>query len=308
MISGKWRNVATAVFGITLVVLAFVLSDTRAIMASLSSAKPELVLVGIFLVQVQIVLSALRWCYTAARLDHPLQPTQAIADYYLGSLVNMTLPGGMAGDVIRAARSRSADKKWSTPVLAILLERFAGQIALLLVGAIGLIAWPFFNGGMGPSEALTLLFVALGILVFATVATLLVWFSGSFWWRKFIRKIGRSIFACYGLPYAWLVQGALSLTIVASYIAVFATASNAIGAPLPVIGLITVIPLSLLTMALPITVGGWGTREAAAAMLWPLLGLTASQGVAASVLYGVIVTLGALPGLGLLVQFPFRIR
>lgn len=308
MTSNKWRNVVTSVFAITLVVIAFSASDAATVLASLSNARLEPVLAGILLVQIQIILSAFRWCYTAARLEHPLKPTKAIADYYLGSLVNMVLPGGIAGDVMRAARSRSADRKWSIPVLAILLERFAGQIALILISGIGLIAWPFFNGGMGPSEALTLLLIALCIVILAVVVMLLIWLSGSFWWRKFIRKIGWSISVCYGLPYAWLIQGTLSLTIVASYIAVFAMASTAIGAPLPIIGLVTVVPICLLTMAIPITVGGWGTREAAAAILWPLLDLTAGQGFAASILYGVIVTLGALPGLGLLMRLPFRIR
>lgn len=213
----------------------------------------------------------------------------------------MVLPGGVVGDMMRAARSRSADRRWSIPVLAVLLERFAGQIALFLVGGLGFILWPFLDAELRPSEALALVLAAIGALIVIAVVSLLIWLSGSLWWRNFIRKIGRSIAVCYGLPYAWLVQGILSLTIVISYIAVFAMASVAIGAPLPLIGLITAIPLCLLTMILPITVGGWGTREAAAAVLWPLFGLTGDQGIAASVLYGAIVTLGTLPGLALFI-------
>ncbi|MEJ1121067.1 lysylphosphatidylglycerol synthase transmembrane domain-containing protein [Phyllobacterium sp. CCNWLW109] len=308
MTSGTYRNFFTPIFGIILLVTVFSVSNTDAILASLGNARLELVFLGLCLIQIQIILSALRWCYTAAQLDHPLPPASAIADYYLGSFLNMVLPGGVVGDMMRAARSRSADRKWSIPVLAVLLERFAGQIALFFVGGLGFILWPFLDAELRPSEALALVLAAIGALIVIATVSLLIWLSGSLWWRNFIRKIGRSITVCYGLPYAWLVQGVLSLTIVISYIAVFAMASVAIGAPLPLIGLITAIPLCLLTMVFPITVGGWGTREAAAAVLWPLLGLTGDQGIAASVLYGAIVTLGTLPGLALFIWSTSRRR
>jgi glycosyltransferase 2 family protein len=308
MTSDKWKNVVTPIFGITLFIIVLSIADTGAILASLRSARPELILLGLFVVQFQIILSAVRWCYTAARLGHPLRPAKAIAEYYLGSLVNMVLPGGIAGDAMRASRSRAADRRWSIPVLAIFLERFAGQIALCFIGGLGLIIWPFVTKGIDSSAILLLALVILGLAAATTAMALLVWFSGSPWWRRFIRKIGQSISISYGLPHAWLIQGVLSLAIVMSYIAAFAIASAAIGAPLPIIGLITAVPVCLLTMAIPVSIGGWGTREAAAAALWPLLGLSAGQGVAASVLYGAIITIGALPGLGLLISPAFRKR
>ena len=85
--------------------------------------------------------------------------------------------------------------------------------------------------------------------------------------------------------------------IVCGYIAVFLVASRAVGAPLPAIAAVTAIPLCLMTMLIPAGIGGWGTREAAAAALWPLFGFTNAEGVAASLLYGVISLAGAaVPG------------
>ena len=66
----------------------------------------------------------------------------------------------------------------------------------------------------------------------------------------------------------------------------FMAASAAVGAPLPALAAVTAIPLGLLTMLIPATIAGWGARETAAASLWPLIGYTASDGVAASILYG----------------------
>ncbi len=89
---------------------------------------------------------------------------------------------------------------------------------------------------------------------------------------------------------------------VGTYIMTFLIASDAIGAPLPLIAAVTVIPLCLLTMLIPIGIGGWGTREAAAAALWPLFGFTGAEGLAASLLYGLLSLVGAaLPGIVVLV-------
>ena len=104
---------------------------------------------------------------------------------------------------------------------------------------------------------------------------------------------------------AWIVQTAYSVVIVASYIAMFLLASAAAGAPMPILAAITAIPLCLLMMLIPATIAGWGTREAAAAALWPLFGYTASDGIAASILYGILALVGAAPGLAFILLTVF---
>jgi hypothetical protein len=53
----------------------------------------------------------------------------------------------------------------------------------------------------------------------------------------------------------------------------------------------------LLAMLIPLTIGGWGLREGAAAWLFPLAGATAAEGLAASVAFGLVFLCVALPGL-----------
>jgi len=57
------------------------------------------------------------------------------------------------------------------------------------------------------------------------------------------------------------------------------------------------VPLTLVAMLLPISVGGWGLREGAAAVLWPIAGFSAEAGVAASIAFGLAALAAALPGL-----------
>jgi hypothetical protein len=50
-------------------------------------------------------------------------------------------------------------------------------------------------------------------------------------------------------------------------------------------------------MLIPLSVSGWGIREGAAALAFPVFGATASQGLAASVAFGLVFLVTVLPGL-----------
>ena len=87
-----------------------------------------------------------------------------------------------------------------------------------------------------------------------------------------------------------------SLLIVASYVAVWLCCMRMIGLATPPAQAAPLVPWVLLAMAIPLSVAGWGVREAAAALVWHTAGLEAAEGVAASVSYGVVVLLSTLPG------------
>jgi hypothetical protein len=93
-----------------------------------------------------------------------------------------------------------------------------------------------------------------------------------------------------------LVQAMLSLGVVACYLGIFACAAAAVAAPLDPAVTLLAVPLVLVTMVLPVSVGGTGPRELAAAALWPLFSLPASDGAATALVYGLMVLVGSLPG------------
>ena len=94
---------------------------------------------------------------------------------------------------------------------------------------------------------------------------------------------------------AWRAQAGYSLAIVGCSIGAFAAAAASVGASLPMVALV-IYPLTLAAMLIPVSIAGWGLREGAAAALWPLAGLSAEAGVAASVVYGLAALASALPG------------
>ena len=238
------------------------------------------VLAAVLVVQAQIVLSALRWRFTAARLGQDMPLSIAVREYCIGSMLNLTLPGGVAGDIARIYRNNGPAEAAS----AVVLERLSGQLAFFIVTCLGLAVWPGPLPDFMRTEPSQLIVITTAILI--CLAACLLWFAiaGRLSFVVLRSKLKRVFWA----DGAFFVQAGLSVLIVASYVVTFLIASDAAGARLPAVAAITAIPLCLMSMLIPVGIGGWGTREAAASVLWPLFGFTALQGVASSVLYGLL--------------------
>jgi uncharacterized membrane protein YbhN (UPF0104 family) len=91
-------------------------------------------------------------------------------------------------------------------------------------------------------------------------------------------------------------QVALSVGTALCNLAGFAFCLRAVGVQIEVTAILALVPLILFTMLIPISISGWGLREGAAAALLPLAGVTASDGLAASVAFGLVFIVAVLPG------------
>ncbi|MFN3616243.1 MAG: lysylphosphatidylglycerol synthase domain-containing protein, partial [Rubrimonas sp.] len=126
---------------VALLALVWRSADGAAAMARLRAADPSLLVMALALLSAQLALSALRWSLTARALGQPLGWRTALREYHLGMLLNMTLPGGVLGDVGRALRAR-AGVGIAAAAQAVVVERLSGQLALAAVLAAGLALWP----------------------------------------------------------------------------------------------------------------------------------------------------------------------
>lgn len=277
--SGRARVLRLAVSLAALAALAWFL-DARAIAAALSGAVPGWMALAVALLAAQIALSALRWRLTAARLGLALAPGHALAEYFVAVLGNTLLPGGVLGDVARAVRARGPAGTRAA-VLSVVMERLIGQAALALAALAGVIAWAGALWGAGLAAGVAALaLVAMRLAPGAAALARQVWLTGG----------------------AWRAQAGLSALIVGCNIGGVWAAARAVGVALTPLESLLVIPPVLAAMILPVSINGWGLREAAAAALWPLAGVAPAQAVAASVAFGLAAVLAALPGLAVLLR------
>ena len=250
----------------------------------------------VLVIQFQVVLSAIRWKITAGRLGQSLTLRRAISEYYLATVANMSLPGGITGDAARIYRNRESGSL-GVSVHGVVLERVAGQFALLLIVIVGWLCWPLLMSGSVPAFGVQVLgTTALLIMLIGAGCYLLVKFAPDRITRA-VLDFGPALYVAWWSDRQWIVQGVLSIAIVSSYLLVFLLCSYAVQAPLPFFALVTIVPLVLLSMLIPLSIGGWGIREAAAAVLWPVAGLSAEAGIATSIAYALLSLVGSLPGL-----------
>jgi len=245
-------------------------------------------------VQVQVLLSAIRWWITANRLDQRLGLQRAISEYYLATLANLSLPGGVGGDAARVYRNRVGGS-WRSSMMSVTIERMSGQLVLFVVTLVGWLLWPLVFEQAVPKHLPQVLgiFLLLCVMLAAIVA---LFGRLSLSVRRFILELSPALKRVWLVDRQWLLQSVLSVAIVASYVVVFAICALSIAEPLPLAALFTVVPVVLLSMVIPLSVGGWGIRELAAASLWPVVGLTAEAGIASSIVYGLVSMVSVIPG------------
>jgi len=271
--------------------LAWNLADGEAALRRLAALDSVWLAAGLVVSFLQLLFSAARWRLTARRLGLRLERGRAVREYWLAGFLNQVVPGGVGGDLLRAWRHRDSDTAGEPALLpalrAVAIERLAGWLALLPCAAAGALLW--LPPPAGPLFAAAALGGLLLLLAAPALARLLPRLPAL---GVLLTDMGRALLARDVLP----VQLLLSAAILATYLLVFACAAAAVGVAMDPLFLLTGVPLVLLSMALPISVAGWGLREAAAAGLWGVAGAGAEAGLAASLAYGLIVLLASLPG------------
>lgn len=264
--------------------------DTDQVVDRLSGIDRDWLIVAIALTVPQTVFAAWRWRVTALRLSQDIPLGRAVGEYYAATFLNQTLPGGVPGDAVRAWRQGRAGSGLGAAVRAVAIERLSGQIMLVACLLVGLAVWPAAWGAAGQIIAVLLAVLALAI----TALWVLLRRPGRI--GAAARTLARDCRMALLSSGAWRAQIVLSALVTAGYLAGFWAAGRAIGVDLPAWAILTLVPTVLLSMLVPLSVGGWGLREATAAVLWPLAGLVAADGVTIAAVYGATVLVGSLPG------------
>lgn len=249
------------------------------------------------------VFSAWRWQVVARGLGVGLSLPTAVAAYYRSLFLNLTLPGGIGGDVHRGVSHGRDVSDVGRALRSVAWERFAGQVVQVLLAAIVLLALPSPVHSFMPLVA-----VALGVVVLATVLVARARPGrGPSWWMRFRSAAAGDVRNGLLARRAWLSVSLASVLVICGHAATFLIAARAAGTNAPLSQMLPIALLVMVVTALP-SVGGWGPREGAAAWVFAAAGLGAEHGVATGVVYGVMMLVASLPGAAVLVVTRSRRR
>ncbi len=233
---------------------------------------------------------AWRWKTVAGGLGVDLPLPVAVAAYYRSLFLNVTLPGGIVGDVHRGISHGRDVRNVGRALRAVAWERSAGQVVQAVLTAVILIALPSPVRSSMPLVALAVAVVLCGGVLAAMVRPV-----GPSAWARFRRAAASDIRDGLLARRAWLGIALASALIVIGHAITFLLAARTAGTTAPFTELLPIAVLAMLSMVLP-SVAGWGPREGVTAWAFGAAGLGVQQGLATAVVYGVMVFVASLPG------------
>jgi uncharacterized membrane protein YbhN (UPF0104 family) len=242
------------------------------------------------------VCCAWRWRIVARGLGVHLPLATAVAAYYRSIFLNVTLPGGVVGDVHRGISHGRDTSDVGRGLRAVAWERSAGQVVQIVLTVAVLLVLPSPVRGIVPLVALALLAAAIGLALAARMRPA----AGRSRWARLRGAAVRDVRDGLLARRAWPALVLMSALVVAGHAVTFLIAARTAGAIAPPSEMLPLALLVLLGAALP-NVGGWGPREGVTAWVFAGAGLGASLGVATAVVYGVMVFVASLPGAAVLV-------
>ena len=214
----------------------------------------------------------------------------ATAAYYRSVFINVTLPGGIVGDVHRGVSHGREVRDVSRGLRAVAWERSAGQVVqiVLTVGVLLVLPSPVHS-----SMAL----VAIGVAVAAFGVVLLARArpaADRSAWARLRGAAARDIRDALLTRRAWPAITIASALIVGGHALTFLIAARTAGVTAPPSQMLPIALLVMAAMVLP-SIGGW-VRAGVTAWAFGAAGLGAQRGVSTAVVYGVMVLVASLPG------------
>ncbi len=299
-LSPRTRAVLGAIGGAAVLGATIATVGTSAFLRGLAALSPATIAIAVVLAATATAAAAWRWRTVASGLGLELSFFAAAAAYYRSQFLNTVLPGGVIGDVHRAYRHGRRAGRVALAARAVAMERIAGQfvqfaLVALVLGALGVtsplqgVAWVVGCAG-------AVLVIAFGVLA-ATARG-----------RAMLLRESVALRAVFSSPRRSLEILVSSVIVVGSHATTFVVACLAVGVRATPRELVALALVALTAGSIPLSLGGWGPREAGSAAAFTLTGLGAAAGLAASTAFGVLTMIALLPGAAVLVADRVRPR
>lgn len=297
--------------------------DWHAILESDIQIQPLWFLAALLSASTACLCGGLRWALLMRKVGFQGRLRNYILLYFTGALVNQGLPSTLGGDSYRAIAATHLDKsgaligekelneelhhavdlEQATPKLRlsfsmVLVDRLIGLAGNNLLGGLGLI----LGGATLAVWGQDLGFAVMGIMITIglLIALVLALKPTSNLLEKALNRfqMGNAL-PGIRLAFAWpfnLAQASFAVGIHLLLILTFFCCLRAYGTEAPIASLMIGLPALSLLLMLPISISGWGLREATLSSVLALWGVNPSMTVLASISFGAITVISVLPG------------
>lgn len=216
---------------------------------------------------------------------------------FVGLFFNQVLPTGIGGDAVRAWRCSRVGIGLGTAIRSILLDRACGYLVMLALYVLGLPSLLMILPGPQERGAI------LGVLVIGLLGLVAL---------VSLDRLPRPILSLRMItPFAELSRASrrlfthprrcgavlgLSVITIALTVLTFKFVGDAVGSRLSLGSWMIIVPPVTLIQLVPVSLAGWGVREAALVLALGSFGVPAEAALAVSILMGFCLILVGLPG------------
>ena len=247
------------------------------------------------LLAAQSLIFAWRWHRIVRRLGGELPPSKSLLWILVGQFFNLALPTSVGGDALRIWALHRHGTAAGVAFSSVAVERATGVVILGLMVSVSVMLLPssVTEGFFLPLVSIgPLLLVALAVLAFADRVPLARFpRSVTVPVVQLARALRRLVAAPSLLELVALAVAASTLTFAAAYVA-----GRSLDIDLPFAAYVAFVGGASLLAVLPISVGGWGVREAGMVTLFATSGVAPEAALALSLVLGALPAVVALPG------------
>jgi uncharacterized protein (TIRG00374 family) len=257
------------------------------------------ILAAFAVMALQLGLVSLRWQRIALACGTKLSRRTALLYMVIASFFNQTLPSTIGGDAARIWLVAHHHSGWKGAVYSVLIDRGAGLLWLALM-VLACLPWSL-SSIPNPVGRITL--IAISAASIAGIVALFTIDRSGRWLTRW--RLTRHLAEIASVTWRVLTWRHIGFAVaVLSVIGHFLTAltawcvARAIGSSLDLIeALLLILPVVLIA-SIPISIAGWGVREAAMVAAFVYAGLPRDDGLLVSLLIGVeSFAMGAVGGL-----------
>lgn len=254
----------------------------------------------------QMWAGAIRWQIILRKLSDAavIIPRHAriLLIYYISIFFNCCLPGTVGGDVVRVWLAKNERIPLHLAIHSVVVDRILTLMGLLIMV---FFAMPYVcaQAGLNVWAVMTPLALApiIGIILLINLHRL------PQAWRAtriggLLAHLATSVREIVTHPATFVSATALAMLGHVGYCVAAFMLAQSLNIDLTIVESLTYMPIILLISVLPISIGGWGVREAGMVSLLALSGVPASSALVLSVQLALIILLVSLPG-GLLWLF-----
>lgn len=287
---------------ITLGILAYVLRgiDLGQAVTALRQFSGIWIEETLLLIAIDRLLMLWRWSILIkAGITRP--PTSLVRIFFVSSFLGSFLPAGVGGDAARAYRVGRQSGELSAAVASVVVDRWLGLMAVGLAGCAGVLT----SFGAIPDELRELTVVLTLAILVAGLATMFAdrLIAGLVPSRVLetntgmqLTRLAQALAVYRQRPRTLWQVGTLSLLVQAVRIVMAWVIGVGLGISLPFSYYWIFMPLNILVILLPLSLGGFGLPQGT--MVWTLgpLGVPATQAFLLSLLFVLAGIVGNLPG------------